>query len=34
LTLMLGLLGFFFARPREHQPRTHLSAQMRHFEDK
>jgi hypothetical protein len=33
LTLMLGLLGFFFARPREHQPVPHLSAQMRHFED-
>jgi hypothetical protein len=33
LTLMLGLLGFFFARPREHQPAPHLSAQMRHFED-
>lgn len=33
LTLMLGLLGFFFARPREHRPAPHLSAQMRHFED-
>jgi hypothetical protein len=34
LTLMLGLLGWFFARPREYQPPTHLSAQMRQFEDK
>ena len=33
LTLMLGLLGWFFARPREVRPSTHLSAQMRHFED-
>ena len=33
LTLMLGLLGWFFTRPREHQPPPHLSAQMRHFED-
>ena len=33
LTLMLGLLGWFFARPREIRPPTHLSAQMRHFED-
>ena len=33
LTLMLGLLGWFFARPREDQPAPHLSAQMRHFED-
>ena len=33
LTLMLGLLGWFFARPREYQPPTHLGAQMRHFED-
>jgi hypothetical protein len=29
LTLMLGLLGWFFTRPREHQPPPHLSAQMR-----
>jgi hypothetical protein len=33
LALMLGLLGWFFARPREHKPETHLAAQMRHFED-
>ena len=33
LTLMLGLLGWFFTRPREHRPVVHLSAQMRHFED-
>jgi hypothetical protein len=33
LTLMLGLLGWFFARPREVRPSTHLSAQMRHFEN-
>ncbi|MGC9954112.1 MAG: hypothetical protein ABSD21_07525 [Rhizomicrobium sp.] len=33
LTLMLGLLGWFFARPRKHQSPQHLSAQMRHFGD-
>ncbi|HEY0281271.1 MAG TPA: hypothetical protein VGC27_01460, partial [Rhizomicrobium sp.] len=33
LTLMLGLLGFFFARPRERKA-PHLSEQMRHFEEK
>jgi ABC-type microcin C transport system permease subunit YejB len=33
LTLMLGLLGFFFARPRGHRSPPHLGAQMRHFED-
>jgi hypothetical protein len=33
LTLMLGLLGFFFARPRVDRSVPHLSAQMRHFEE-
>ena len=33
LTLMLGLLGWFFARPRVRQTVPHLSAQMRHFEE-
>jgi len=33
LTLMLGLLGWFFARPRVRQVVPHLSAQMRHFEE-
>ena len=33
LTLMLGLMGWFFARPREHHSPPHLSAQMRHFEE-
>jgi hypothetical protein len=31
LTLMLGLLGFFFARPRVDRSVPHLSAQMRHI---
>jgi len=34
LTLMLGLLGWFFARPRVHQPKRSLAAQMRQFEDR
>jgi len=33
LTLMLGLLGWFFARPRHDNRPQHLSAQMRHFEE-
>jgi len=33
LTLMLGLLGWFFTRPRPRRPVPHLSAQMRHFEE-
>lgn len=33
LALMLGLLGWFFARPREQAPKPHLSAQMRQFGD-
>jgi len=33
LTLMLGLLGWFFARPRHHRPELHATAHMRRFED-
>ena len=33
LTLMLGLLGWFFARPRQRRLPPQLSAQMRHFVD-
>jgi hypothetical protein len=33
LTLMLGLLGWFFVRPRERRLPPQLSAQMRHFVD-
>ena len=33
LALMLGLLGWFFARPRHHRPQQHATAHMRRFED-
>ena len=33
LALMLGLLGWFFARPRHRRPEIHATAHMRRFED-
>ena len=34
LTAVLGVLGYFFARPRKPQAAVHLAAQMRDFEER
>ena len=34
LTAVLGVLGYFFARPRKPQAAVHLAAQMRNFEER
>lgn len=32
LAVMMGLIGWFFARPKTHTPQAHLAAQMRRFD--